>query len=158
MSQEPEAAPGDCSNDPRRRTSKASCSKPLTNADRRERHPYRQDQQNSHEREAKLAGRDDHQHAGAEQRADNRAQGDWTRDLGHDCAPYEIGAGAYFIRGAIAPEIAGPVALGSVVGAVLGARLLVVVTPGKLRLAFVAVLLVLAVWMALAAVGGHRGL
>ena len=67
-------------------------------------------------------------------------------------------AGAYFIRGAIAPEIAGPVALGSVVGAVLGARLLVVVTPGKLRLAFVAVLLVLAVWMALAAVGGHRGL
>jgi uncharacterized protein len=67
-------------------------------------------------------------------------------------------SGAYFIRGAIAPEIAGPVALGSVVGAVLGARLLVVVTPGKLRLAFVAVLLVLAVWMALAAVGGHRGL
>ena len=67
-------------------------------------------------------------------------------------------AGAYFIRGAIVPEIAGPVALGSVVGALLGARLLVIVTPGKLRLTFVAVLLVLAVWMALAAVGVHRGL
>ncbi len=57
-------------------------------------------------------------------------------------------AGAYFVRGAIAPEIAGPVALGSVVGAFLGARLLVFITPGKLRLAFVAVLLVLAVEMA----------
>jgi uncharacterized membrane protein YfcA len=56
------------------------------------------------------------------------------------------------------PEIAGPVALGSVVGALLGARLLMIVTPGKLRLTFVAVLLVLAVWMALAAVGVHRGL
>ena len=67
-------------------------------------------------------------------------------------------AGAYFIRGAIVPEIAGPVALGSVVGALLGARLLVFVTPGKLRLTFVAVLLVLAVQMALAAVGAHGGL
>jgi uncharacterized protein len=67
-------------------------------------------------------------------------------------------AGAYFIRGVIAPEIAGPVALGSVVGALLGARLLVFVTPGKLRLGFVAVLLVLAVQMALAAVGAHGGL
>jgi uncharacterized protein len=67
-------------------------------------------------------------------------------------------AGAYFMRGAIAPEIAGPVALGSVVGALLGARLLVFVAPGKLRLAFVAVLLVLAVQMALAAAGAHGGL
>jgi uncharacterized protein len=67
-------------------------------------------------------------------------------------------AGAYFMRDAIAPEIAGPVALGSVVGALLGARLMVIVTPGKLRLTFVAVLLVLAVWMALASVGVHRGL
>lgn len=32
-------------------------------------------------------------------------------------------AGAYFMRGAIVPEIAGPVALGSVVGAILGAHL-----------------------------------
>src|SRR4029077_11472313 len=61
-------------------------------------------------------------------------------------------AGAYFMRGAIVPEIAGPVALGSVVGALLGARLLVFISPSKLRLVFVAVLLVLAIQMALAAV------
>ena len=67
-------------------------------------------------------------------------------------------AGAYFIRGAIVPDIAGPVALGSVVGALLGARLLVFVPPAKLRLVFVAVLLVLAVQMTLAAFGIHEGL
>jgi uncharacterized protein len=66
-------------------------------------------------------------------------------------------AGAYFIRGAIVPDIAGPVALGSVVGALLGARLLVFVSPAKLRLVFVAVLFVLAIEMALAAVGVHGG-
>src|SRR5712671_5644529 len=62
-------------------------------------------------------------------------------------------AGAYFIRGAIVPEIAGPVALGSVVGALLSARLMVIVTPGKLRLSFVAVLLVLAAQMLLQTFG-----
>jgi uncharacterized membrane protein YfcA len=67
-------------------------------------------------------------------------------------------AGAYFIRGAIVPDIAGPVALGSVVGALLGARLLVFVPPAKLRLVFVAVLLVLAIQMTLAAFGIHEGL
>ncbi len=67
-------------------------------------------------------------------------------------------AGAYFLRGAITPGIAGPVALGSVVGALLGARLLAFLAPGKLRLAFVAVLLVLAVEMALAALRLHGGL
>lgn len=67
-------------------------------------------------------------------------------------------AGAYFIRGAIVPDIAGPVALGSVVGALLGARLLLFVSPAKLRLVFVAVLFVLAVQMALAAIGVHGGL
>src|SRR6478672_10905158 len=67
-------------------------------------------------------------------------------------------AGAYFMRGAIVPEIAGPVALGSVIGALLGARLLVFISPSKLRLVFVAVLLVLAIQMALAAVGIRGGL
>jgi uncharacterized membrane protein YfcA len=62
-------------------------------------------------------------------------------------------AGAYFMRGAIVSEIAGPVALGSVVGALLGARLLVFISPSKLRLVFVAVLLVLAIQMTFAAVG-----
>ena len=67
-------------------------------------------------------------------------------------------AGAYFIRGAIVPQIAGPVALGSVVGALLGARLLIFISPNKLRVVFVAVLLVLAIEMALAAVGVRGGL
>jgi uncharacterized protein len=67
-------------------------------------------------------------------------------------------AGAYFIHGVIVPDIAGPVALGSVVGALLGARLVVFVSPAKLRLVFVTVLLVLAVQMALAAIGVDGGL
>jgi len=67
-------------------------------------------------------------------------------------------AGAYFMRGEIAPEIAGPVALGSVVGAFLGARLLAFVSPGALRLVFVAVLLLLALEMTLAALGVRGGL
>lgn len=54
-------------------------------------------------------------------------------------------AGAYFMRGEIVPAIAGPVALGSVVGALLGARLLAFISPSWLRLVFVAVLLVLAI-------------
>jgi uncharacterized protein len=66
-------------------------------------------------------------------------------------------AGAYFMRGAILPDVAGPVALGSVVGALLGARLLMFVSADKLRLLFVAVLLALAVQMSLAAVGVHTG-
>jgi hypothetical protein len=66
-------------------------------------------------------------------------------------------AGAYFARGVIVPEIAGPVALGSVIGAVLGARLLLFIVPSKLRLVFVAVLLVLAIQMVFAALGA-RGL
>jgi uncharacterized protein len=66
-------------------------------------------------------------------------------------------AGAYFMRGAVVPEIAGPVALGSVVGAILGARLLMFISPERLRLIFVAVLLVLAVQMALAALGIRGG-
>lgn len=67
-------------------------------------------------------------------------------------------AGAYFMRGEIAPQIAGPVALGSVVGASLGARALALVAPGALRLVFVAVLLLLALQMALAAFGARGGL
>src|SRR5580700_1274895 len=51
---------------------------------------------------------------------------------------------AYFALGEIVPAVAGPVALGSVVGALLGARLLVAVSGEKLRLGFVAVLVALA--------------
>jgi uncharacterized membrane protein YfcA len=64
-------------------------------------------------------------------------------------------AGAYFARGDIDPAIAGPVALGSVLGALLGARLLMAVSGERLRLLFVVVLLALAVQMLLSACGIH---
>jgi uncharacterized protein len=56
-------------------------------------------------------------------------------------------AGAYFLRGDIVTDIAGPVALGSVVGAVLGARILMRVPNDKLRVLFVVVLVALAIQM-----------
>jgi hypothetical protein len=62
-------------------------------------------------------------------------------------------AGAYFARGEIVSSIAAPVALGSVVGAVLGARILMAVSNHKLRLMFIGILLVLAAQMMLAAFG-----
>jgi uncharacterized membrane protein YfcA len=60
---------------------------------------------------------------------------------------------AYFARGLISPGIAGPVALGSVIGAALGARVLMRVPDRKLRLLFVTLLVLLAVQMALGAFG-----
>jgi uncharacterized protein len=62
-------------------------------------------------------------------------------------------AGAYFLRGDIVPNIAGPVALGSVIGAIAGARILMVVPNERLRLLFVVVLVVLAIQMFLTGVG-----
>ena len=64
-------------------------------------------------------------------------------------------AGAYFIRGDIVPSIAGPVVLGSVVGSVLGARILMRVSNEKLRVLFVVVLIALAAQMLLIAFGIH---
>lgn len=64
-------------------------------------------------------------------------------------------ASAYLARGVIVPGIAGPVALGSVAGALLGARLLVFISAEKIRIVFVIVLLVLAAQMSLAACGIH---
>ena len=63
------------------------------------------------------------------------------------------GAGAYFMRGDILPGVAGPVALGSVVGSVLGARVLLAVSNERVRLLFVVVLLALAAQMALSGFG-----
>jgi uncharacterized membrane protein YfcA len=60
-------------------------------------------------------------------------------------------AGAYFLRGEIVPAIAGPVALGSVMGALVGARLLMSLSSERIRVAFIAVLIVLALQMGLAA-------
>ena len=62
-------------------------------------------------------------------------------------------AGAYFLRGEIVTAVAGPVALGSVVGAVLGARVLMTVPNDRLRLMFVAILGLLALQMLFAAFG-----
>jgi len=61
--------------------------------------------------------------------------------------------GAYFLRGDIVPAVAGPVALGSVVGSLLGARVLMAVSNDRLRVFFVAALVVLAVQMLLSAFG-----
>jgi uncharacterized membrane protein YfcA len=62
---------------------------------------------------------------------------------------------AYFLQGTMQPMIAGPVAIGSVVGAWLGARLLLRLPGDKLRLVFVGVLVLLAVQMLLTAAGFH---
>ena len=66
-------------------------------------------------------------------------------------------ADAYFLRGDIVPAIAGPVALGSVVGSLLGARILMAVPNERARLLFVVVLLALALQMALSGFGIKLG-
>ena len=65
---------------------------------------------------------------------------------------------AYFARGDIDPAIAGPVALGSVIGSVLGARFLMAVSGDRLRLLFVLVIIALAVQMLHAAWQGQPAL
>ena len=62
-------------------------------------------------------------------------------------------AGAYFLRGDIVPGLAAPIALGSVLGAIAGAKLLMAVPAAQLRLLFVATLVLLAAQMLLAAFG-----
>lgn len=65
-------------------------------------------------------------------------------------------AGVYFVRGDIDPRLAGPVALGSVLGALAGASLLVRFSGEKLRLLFAAVLVLLAVQMTYCAFGAFH--
>jgi uncharacterized membrane protein YfcA len=62
---------------------------------------------------------------------------------------------AYFVHGDVDPAIAGPVALGSVLGAALGTRLLMAVSSNWLRLLFVMVLVGLAAQMLLTAYEGR---
>ena len=69
------------------------------------------------------------------------------------CVTAAASAGAYLVRGYIVAPIAGPVALGSVVGAILGARFLMSFSNDRIRLLFMAALGVLAVQMFLAAFG-----
>lgn len=64
-------------------------------------------------------------------------------------------AGAYFVRKDIDIGVAGPIALGSVIGAIVGARLLMGLPADKLRVFFVVVLALLAVQMLLSAFGIH---
>ena len=69
------------------------------------------------------------------------------------CVTAAASAGAYFMRGEIVAAITGPVALGSVVGAILGARLLVSISNQRIRLLFAAVLIAVAVQMIFAGFG-----
>jgi uncharacterized protein len=62
-------------------------------------------------------------------------------------------AAAYFARGEIVTSVAAPVALGSVVGAALGARILMNVPNQKLRMMFIGILVILALQMLLAGFG-----
>lgn len=62
-------------------------------------------------------------------------------------------AGAYFMRGNIVTAVAAPVALGSAAGAVIGARVLMMVPNDRLRLLFVTVLVALGIQMLLSAFG-----
>jgi hypothetical protein len=62
-------------------------------------------------------------------------------------------AGAYFMRGDIVTVVAAPVALGSVVGAVLGAKVLIRASNASIRLLFVVVIVALAAQMLLQALG-----
>jgi uncharacterized membrane protein YfcA len=64
---------------------------------------------------------------------------------------------AYFALGEINPDVAGPVAVGSVIGALLGAHFLMAMSGERLRVFFVVVLIVLAVQMSLEAFGIHVG-
>lgn len=63
-------------------------------------------------------------------------------------------AGIYYVRGDVVPEIAAPVALGSLVGAYLGTLILARTSSERVRALFIVVLLGLAVKMLLTAVQG----
>src|SRR6185312_17234443 len=62
---------------------------------------------------------------------------------------------AYFLRGNIVTAVAGPVALGSVVGAFGGAHILMAMSNDRLRVLFVVILAALGVQMLLTAFGIH---
>jgi len=64
-------------------------------------------------------------------------------------------AGAYFLRGNIVTAVAAPVAFGSVLGAIVGARILLLVSNDKLRLLFVIILVALGIQMLLTVFGVH---
>lgn len=57
------------------------------------------------------------------------------------------GAAAYFVKGAIVPSVVGPVVIGSVLGAFLGAKVLVKFSSNKLRYLFITILILLGMQM-----------
>ncbi len=63
-------------------------------------------------------------------------------------------AGIYFVRGDVLPRIAAPVALGSIIGAYIGTKILMRTSSERVRGLFVAVLLGLAVKLFIAALRG----
>lgn len=63
---------------------------------------------------------------------------------------------AYFVHGDIDPAIASPIALGSVLGALAGAKALAIIPAEKIRLFFVLVLILLALQMLLSGFGIGR--
>lgn len=65
-------------------------------------------------------------------------------------------AGIYYIRGDIVPEVAAPVALGSIAGAYVGTKILMRTSNERIRMLFVVVLLGLAVKMFLTALRGDN--
>lgn len=66
-------------------------------------------------------------------------------------------AGAYFIKGDINTEVTGPVVLGSVLGAILGARILIRTSSEKLRAGFILILLLFGAQMLLNTFDIHPG-
>jgi uncharacterized membrane protein YfcA len=62
-------------------------------------------------------------------------------------------AGIYFVRGDVIPVVAAPVALGILLGAVIGARVLTHLSNRTLRLIFIPVLAIIAIQMVLRGTG-----
>jgi len=71
------------------------------------------------------------------------------------CVTAATSAAVYFLRGSIVTEVAAPVAFGSVLGAIIGARMLLIVSSDKFRLLFVVILAVLGIQMVLTVLGVH---
>jgi uncharacterized membrane protein YfcA len=65
-------------------------------------------------------------------------------------------AGIYYVRGDILPKVAAPVALGSICGAYLGAKILMRTSNDRIRTLFIIVLLAMAAKMFLAAIQGDN--
>jgi uncharacterized membrane protein YfcA len=63
-------------------------------------------------------------------------------------------AGAYFLRGDIKPEIASPVAIGIIIGAWIGAKVMPKLKTSSLRKTFIILMVVVAIQMILKGIRG----